>query len=88
MSHAKLQPYIHNTSVLVREGEDIHRFVVFFKRHRRLPVNLTVPGAAFQFRGDVVVLRASATLFPKYSGWRYVNMRARDHKMADFAMEE
>jgi hypothetical protein len=88
MAHAKLQPYVHDIRIAVREGDKYHHFVVFFKRHHRLPVNLAVPGLTFQLRGDIVVLRASVTMNPKYSGWRYVNMRARDHKLADFAMEE
>jgi hypothetical protein len=88
MAHVKVQPYVHNTRVYVRDGDEIHRFMVFYKRHCRLPVNRAVPGIERRFRGDVLVLRESLTILPKYVGWRYVNMRAHDHVLVDFAMEE
>jgi hypothetical protein len=88
MGYPKVQPYIHNRSIIVKDGDDLYRFVVFFKRHCRLPLNDAISGNKNQLRGDVVVLRASVLVRPKYMGWWYVNMRTRDGAIVDFAMEQ
>jgi hypothetical protein len=52
-SGMRTQPHIHDTVVTVQRGRRLHRFLIFVKNHRLLPLNaaiaLFVPGR--QWRG-------------------------------------
>ena len=54
LSGMRTQPHIHDTVVTVQRGRRLHRFYIFVKNHRLLPLNagiaLLVPGR--QWRGD------------------------------------
>ncbi|KAF8135411.1 hypothetical protein EV363DRAFT_1159366 [Boletus edulis] len=76
---SSVQPYIHNCEVTVLDGQHVHRFRVFFKRHRHLPWNPSLSDCNHIFRGDVVVMRVG-----KGPLQAVVNMRARDSEVADY----
>lgn len=79
LDHARLQPYIHDCVVDISEGRHTYSYIIFFKRHRRLPLNCSLGSL---FRGDVVVMRLGTR------NARVVNMRGRDSALVDFAMEQ
>lgn len=62
--------------VSVTEAAHVYHFVVFFKKHKRLPINKSTKS---NLRGDAVVMRLGQST--------YVNMRGRDRILADFLME-
>ncbi|KAI0763729.1 hypothetical protein BC629DRAFT_1293822, partial [Irpex lacteus] len=74
LDHAVLQPYIHDCSLRVHEGGRWTSFLIFFKRHCRLPRNRGV------FRGDLLVMRTSCH-------GKVINMRGRDRILANWAVE-
>lgn len=76
---AAIQPYVHDCIVEVIEDRRTHLFRVFFKNHRRLPPNSTLPARLRYFHGDILVMRAAA-LDPL----SVVHMRERDISLADF----
>ncbi|KAF8122255.1 hypothetical protein EV363DRAFT_1183029 [Boletus edulis] len=76
---SSVQPYIHNCEVTVLDRQHVHRFRVFFKRHRYLPWNPSLSDCNHIFRGDVVVMRVG-----KGPLQAVVNMRARDSEVADY----
>lgn len=39
LADSKIQPYVHDCMVIIREGKWTYRFRVFFKRHCRLRKN-------------------------------------------------
>lgn len=73
-----IQPYVHNCSVSVLHKNRWSRYIVFFKVHRRLPVNRAVSLVARtrSIRGDVVVMRIGVD-------GRVVGMRHGDAVVAD-----
>jgi hypothetical protein len=75
---AAIQPYIHDCTVTIHEGQQTHHFVAFFKRHCRLTRNRSFASTA-NFRGDCVVIRRSAR-----NERSVVNMRGRDTALADW----
>jgi hypothetical protein len=74
----KIQPHVHDCIVQVCEEGQIHYFRVFFRRHRRLPVNRSLSRAT-PFRGDIVIMRVGA--LDKLS---VINMRGRDTVVSDY----
>ncbi|KAJ3765864.1 hypothetical protein FB446DRAFT_794636 [Lentinula raphanica] len=57
LSGQRIQPYIHDTVVKIRYGERNFTFLVFFKRHRRLPVNTTIQNIGGKaIHGDVLLV--------------------------------
>jgi hypothetical protein len=83
MDGAGLQPHVHNCTVTVLDGTDSFIFKVFFKRHRHLPLNKSLPvhGDHCRLRGDVVVMRAAAR------GDSVVGMRGCDAKISDWLIQ-
>lgn len=81
---AGVVPYIHNCSVIVLEKNEVHKFVVFFKNHCRLPINhsLGVLNGEHALRGDVLVMRSSSR-----NPASVVNMRGRDNALADYIVK-
>ena len=73
------QAYVHDCLVKVVEGRQVHRFRVYFKRHRYLPTSRSLA----PFRGDVVVIRAGV-IHPL----SVVNMRGRDITVSDFMISK
>ena len=73
------QAYVHDCLVKVVEGRQVHRFRVYFKRHRYLPTSRSLA----PFRGDVVVMRAGV-IHPL----SVVNMRGRDVTVSDFMISK
>jgi hypothetical protein len=82
LSDGKIQPRVHDCIVQVREEGQVHCFRVFFKRHRRLPVNRSL-SLATPFRGDIVIMRVGA--LDKLS---VVNMRGRDTVVSDYMVNK
>jgi hypothetical protein len=78
---AVTQPYVHNCIAEVHEGTATHRYMIFFKRHRRLQINRTITPAAAAFRGDAIVMRIAAN-----NTSLVVNMRERDTIISDWVM--
>ncbi len=81
---AIVQPYIHNCSVIVLEKSQVHNFMVFFKNHRRLPINRSLRALQCEdaLRGDVLVMRSASRNLASV-----VNMRGRDSVLADFVVK-
>jgi hypothetical protein len=81
MADGAIQPHIHDCIVNVQEGQHTYRYRVFFKRHRRLRFNWSLPLRAGRdtLRGDIVVMRMG-TLHPR----PVINMRARDSAISDY----
>lgn len=82
---ARIQPYIHDCSVIVLENSQVHHLIVFFKNHRHLPPNRSLAGMDLpdDFRGDLLVMRSAARNVSSF-----VNMRGRDTEIADFAVKQ
>jgi hypothetical protein len=80
------QPYVHSCSVEVWDGGHHSLFTVFYKRHRRLPWNRSLPpirignkSSLIKFRGDFLTLRVASN-----NPDSYVNMRGIDPTLSDF----
>jgi hypothetical protein len=78
LAEATIQPYVHDCVVQIIEAGRAHQFRVFFKNHRRLQPNQSLPRLR-HFHGDIVVMRA-AVLHPL----SVVHMRERDTMLADY----
>ena len=60
LSHHPLQPYVHDIFYRCDIGDDTRYYKAFFKRHKRLPQNLSVwKSAKVLIRGDVAIMRAN-----------------------------
>jgi len=81
LSGGKIQPYVHDCVVTVYEGQQTHRFRVFFKRHQRLPANRSLPNGT-PFRGEIVIMRVGAL-----DQLSVVNMRGRDTVVSDYTVK-
>lgn len=79
----RIQPFIHDCLVVVRQGRRSHRFRVFCKNHSSLPINRTIRNLGnTQWRGDIMIMRVGK----KHS---VVNMRGcTDAKLSDFLVQE
>ena len=75
----KLQPYVHSCIVTVECGVTTSQFMVYFKRHRYLPVNQALPG--LDFHGEVLVMRMGRD-------GTVVNMRGGDGATSDWLSVE
>ncbi|OCH84648.1 hypothetical protein OBBRIDRAFT_741238 [Obba rivulosa] len=55
----RIQPYVHNSFIRVLHNNQIYTYLVFYRIHRRLPINRTVSLVAHScsVRGNVVVIR-------------------------------
>lgn len=83
LDEAALQPYIHDCTVHIHEGDTVHRFRIFYKRHCRLPVNQSTHLVTERaLRGDAVVMRIGAK-----DSQIVVNMRGRDCALSDYAVK-
>lgn len=77
---AKLQPYVHDCIVNVKEGDRTYRFRVFYKHHTRMQPNSFLPNTdCDSMRGSMFVMRVAAL-----DAASVVNMRERDRILADF----
>lgn len=81
LGDAKIQPYIHDCMVTIREGTSTYRFRVFFKRHCRLRKNRSFPSVrgTIPVCSDILVMRVAAI-----NTSSVVNMRDRDTILADY----
>jgi hypothetical protein len=79
---ASLQSHVHDCLVFVDDGQHSFSYDVFYKRHKFLPINSSIPDVddADRMRGDVLVMRRGRT------GDGVVNMRERDTVIADLFM--
>jgi hypothetical protein len=79
LQDAALQPYVHDCVVRVNEGPHTYNFRVFFKRHCRLRLNMSLSKQSVptNFRGDIVVMKIGVRN-------EYVNMRGRDGILSDW----
>jgi hypothetical protein len=60
ISH-KMQSYVHDILYECIVGEDIRFYRVFFRRHRRLPINKSVRHLTrLHLQGDVTIMRTDA----------------------------
>ncbi|KAH7873336.1 uncharacterized protein C8R40DRAFT_1001392, partial [Lentinula edodes] len=56
LSEPRLQPYIHDISLKIRHCGKVFNFLVFFKRHKRLPLNLSVQNLGGRaVHGDILL---------------------------------
>ncbi|KAJ6586084.1 hypothetical protein B0H19DRAFT_853210, partial [Mycena capillaripes] len=39
MGSCRIQPYVHDVTVLLRHGAAVSRFRIYFKRHKHMPAN-------------------------------------------------
>ncbi|KAL5511027.1 hypothetical protein ACEPAG_3746 [Sanghuangporus baumii] len=74
-----LQPYIHDTCVVLRRARKVHLFKIFYKNHKWLPRNTSVRQI---FYGDAFIMRKGAT-----TSKQYVNLRPGDGELADYIMK-
>ncbi|KAJ3768788.1 hypothetical protein FB446DRAFT_791984 [Lentinula raphanica] len=57
LSGQRMQPYVHDAVVKIRYGHRIFTFLVFFKRHKRLPVNIPIQNIGGKtMKGDVLLV--------------------------------
>ncbi|KAJ3715648.1 hypothetical protein C8R42DRAFT_645553 [Lentinula raphanica] len=57
LSGQRTQPYLHDTVVTIQYGGRVFTFLVFFKRHKRLPVNVPIQNIGGKvMRGDVLLV--------------------------------
>jgi hypothetical protein len=82
LSDLRIQPFIHDGIVVVREGNARHMFRVFCKNHHHLPVNDSVTGNQ-AWRGDILVMRVS-----QKGRNLVVNMRGNDGALSDFLVQQ
>jgi hypothetical protein len=77
----RVQPYVRNClCTVVRRGK-ITQFVVFFKCHHRLPLNLNLPAICNScIRGDVIVMRVGVRT-------PFVNFRGQDSLMSHWLVK-
>ena len=82
LDESKVQSYVHDCAVQIHEGPQTHRLRVFFKRHRRLRQNKSLPCFRRRLvaRGDFIVMRAG--VYPS----SVVNMRGRDCQISDWVI--
>jgi hypothetical protein len=85
MDGANTQPHVHSTTVTIVIGDTFHHFRLFYKRHKYLPINVSVrevlPSQEWEkLRGDVVVMKLAS------DGDRVVNMLRSDVPLAKMAM--
>ena len=78
----QLQPYVHDCCVRIHEGNQTHQLRVFFKRHRRLQYNNSLPFMRRRIvaQGDFVVMRVG--VYPS----SVVNMRGHDPQISDWVI--
>jgi hypothetical protein len=83
MDDATLQPHVHNCTVTVLDGMQSFVYKVYFKRHKYLPLNRSIPvhGDHCRLRGDIVVMRAAAR------GDGVVSMRGCDAQVSDWLIQ-
>ncbi|EIN05938.1 hypothetical protein PUNSTDRAFT_35251, partial [Punctularia strigosozonata HHB-11173 SS5] len=56
LDSARIQPYVHDVVIHFRYRGQQRRFLLFFNRHKRLPINLALPrGCRRGYKGDVIV---------------------------------
>ncbi|KAJ3752217.1 hypothetical protein EV360DRAFT_88962 [Lentinula raphanica] len=82
LSGHRLQPYIHDTVVHIRYNRNIFTFLVFFKRHKRLPVNVSIRKIGGKaINGDVLLVACGTKCSVR-------NMRSGvEDKAADLAIK-
>ncbi|KAJ3766487.1 hypothetical protein FB446DRAFT_653722, partial [Lentinula raphanica] len=57
LSGQRTQPYVHDAVVKIRYEGRIFTFLVFFKRHKLLPVNVSIQNIGGRImRGDVLLV--------------------------------
>ncbi|PBK60796.1 hypothetical protein ARMSODRAFT_982036 [Armillaria solidipes] len=79
-SGMKTQPFIHDRVVQVAVGKHIHRFRVFVKNHKNLPV-MDVGGKCWH--GDIVVMCIGVA-----HGMYVANMRGKDRLLSDWLVKK
>ena len=82
LDKGQIQPYMHDCVLHIHEGNQTHWLRVFFKRHRRLQNNNSLPSTRriVIAQGDFVVMRAG--VYPT----SVVNMRGRDPQISDWVI--
>ncbi|KAF8197679.1 hypothetical protein K438DRAFT_1967243 [Mycena galopus ATCC 62051] len=88
MQDSKMQGYVHDVVVEVWHKDmtgalERSRFRCFFRRHKKLPVNLYVDPQEKTFRGDLVVMRAAST----HHMTNVVSLGPFDRVLTDFLVE-
>jgi hypothetical protein len=76
----KIQPYIHDCLVTVLCYGRQHQFCIFYKNHKFLKRNRSLPHNRM-WRGDLLVVRGGMKTFG-------VNLRARDAKLIDHVVKK
>ncbi|KAJ3845691.1 hypothetical protein EV368DRAFT_53653, partial [Lentinula lateritia] len=57
LAEPRLQPYIHDVTLKIRHCGKVYEFLVFFKRHKRLPLNLSVQNLGGRdVQGDILLV--------------------------------
>lgn len=72
------QPWIHDCTVKVSRRGRQHQFRVFYKNHKLLEDNTSLPCGTV-WKGDILVLRKGVELFG-------VNLRAKDANLIDYVV--
>lgn len=76
----RVQPYIHDCLITVFDHAQPVQFLVLFKKHRHLHLNLCLSGSV-SFHGELVVMRLGR-------GNTVVNMRPHDYSLADWVASQ
>lgn len=79
----QIQPFIHDCLLVVHDRRYSHRFRIFCKNHRSLPINPVVEQLGNKlWRGDIIVMRVG-------KNGSVVNMRGHaDAKLSDFLVKK
>ncbi|KAJ3808658.1 hypothetical protein F5876DRAFT_45554, partial [Lentinula aff. lateritia] len=57
LAEPRLQPYIHNITLKICHCGKVYEFLVFFKRHKKLPLNLSVQDLGGRdVQGDILLV--------------------------------
>ncbi|KAH6910963.1 hypothetical protein BKA70DRAFT_1220043 [Coprinopsis sp. MPI-PUGE-AT-0042] len=79
LADEKIQPFIHDCLVTVSYCGRRHQFRVFYKNHKLLKRNRSLPHNS-TWRGDILVVRGGVKTFG-------VNLRAKDTKLIDYVVK-
>lgn len=79
LDDSRIQPYVHDCLVTVKEFGRTYRYRVFYKVHTKLRKNNSLMG----LRGSMFVMRAAALEHRSV-----VNMREHDAALADFLVKK
>lgn len=79
LGESRLQPYVHDCTIVINIGQRAYNYLVFFKNHRRLNHNKAVFNSCREnFRGDLLVMLLDSSDPSRLSSMRSGDLRRFD----------